>query len=59
VYIPPLTYSSGTWAMIKKKEQDTETIKVKFHSSLAGHTLEDQIRNTVIGNEFSSSNYRA
>jgi hypothetical protein len=54
VAIPLLTYSSETWAVIKKKRKDTETTEMKFLTSVAGYTLRDQIRNTVVGNELTT-----
>jgi hypothetical protein len=49
--IPLLTYSSETWTLTKKQRQKIETAEMKFLRNVAGHTLKDQIRNTVIRNE--------
>jgi hypothetical protein len=49
--IPTLTCSSETWALTKKQRQKIETAEMKFLRNVAGCTLKDQIRNTVIRNE--------
>jgi hypothetical protein len=49
--IPTLTYSSETWTLTKKQRQKIETAEMKFLRNVAGYTLKDQIRNTVIRNE--------
>lgn len=42
---------------MKKKREDTGTTEIKLCRSLAGYTLRDQIRSTVIGNELIISKY--
>jgi hypothetical protein len=46
--VPTLTYSSETRTSTKKQRQKTETAEMNFFRNVAGYTLQDQIRNTVI-----------
>jgi hypothetical protein len=48
--IPTLTYSSDTWTLTERQGQKTETAEMKFLRNVAGYTVEDRIRSTVIRN---------
>jgi hypothetical protein len=51
-----LTHSSETWALIEEQRQKTGAAQMKILRDIAGYTLQDRIRNTMIRNELNIFN---